>query len=320
MDSSQFSDPCAPALYLVPGLAGGREFFLGEPVDGAARSCLAGKVVSLTDDGRIVIRPHRTTLMVDTIVGGREAHRLDDRVIQEEARALLESSATHIPEEAVPRLRRWLDAARAGRESQERERTLGIEIAPTDSVAERHAAFRSNARAIRRLLLATPHLHSGRELDRITELEADLLLELGKVVNRLSWRWNELISGVPELRARAEDETTGAEPVRDASSGGWRELWAALQESLAWARARGRAELLADLNSLLREGLITSHGILSDHAAALDGLIAESLAEYGIECAWELVPPANRAAGDLPRTIFPRLHTVARPTGEPLAT
>ncbi len=73
---------------------------------------------------------------------------------------------------------------------------------------------------------------------------------------------------------------------------GWPYLYERMLLAKNWARRNGKAELVRQLNGLVKGGLFALNEVIMDHGNSLDTLITETFGQYGIahEFDFELMP------------------------------
>ena len=269
-------------LFLVPGLHGGREVFLGralgEPRDGVLG--LEGRVLSMTPGGQMIVRPFSTTLNASLWENSTPVQYLSDARAAEEAAGLLELSATHVSRSSYPSIVRWVESAVHSIES-EPHRALG-ELRAIEPSTGLQLEFLATAEELRRVLLRARRVESTRELDHVVELEGNLSIEVGKITNRTAVRLHEILGRERELAHHVEMlQDDGPTDVRGAT-GGWPLLFQLLQTSKTWARRQGKAELVRALNTLIRDAVHGLDEVVLEHQNVLDTLITEAFGQYGL--------------------------------------
>ncbi len=306
MTSASIPKSSAGKLFLVSGLAGGREVFLGRALDNPVTDLshpvrdesltLEGKGLSLAPDGRLVLRPFATTLCVLLFDTRLSVQWISTPRAHEEAQLLLDLStplghAGAVPWIAVPLIQRWVRSALDG------AKPAGDEARETSSGL--FAIFRATAEGFRRSLVLHREVDNARELDRLIELEGDLWIEAGKVANQLAIKLNRLLAKERELARFLEIAEEPPAGRGSSEAGGWSIVRGRLENAKHWARANGKVELVRELNALIQEGVSVLDTIALDHQNSLDTLIAEALGQYGI------APIGIRSAGESQRTVIP---------------
>ena len=75
--------------------------------------------------------------------------------------------------------------------------------------------------------------------------------------------------------------------------GGWPCISERLSAARAWASRSGRAELVREVNAMIRDGVSNLNGLLLEHTKVLDTLITETLGQYGIVADLERLPAVS---------------------------
>ncbi len=306
-------------LFLVTGPGGGREVFLGSALgdDVGDRLRLEGKVLSMTPHGRLVVRPFPTTVTVRESDPSTTLHRLTDPQVVTEARSLLALAATHVNRGAVPNVHAWVSAAL---QSSSGAPTADPGPATRGEVAHEGEPFQTlyesllaTTEEFRRVLFRTRGVESTRELDRATELEGDLLIEVGRVANQVAVKLNATGRRVPALAAHLEAfGASGSDLGRRPSMAGWPDAFERVRIAKDWARRGGRAELVRELNTLIKDAVFAVHEVILDHGNALDTLITETFGQYGVRAELE-----HGTLGQVPGQVLGQ--PPARPPGTLLA-
>jgi hypothetical protein len=325
---STFPRTTAGKLFLVSGLSGGREVFLGKAIDEPyeERLALEGKILACAPQGFIVARPFATLasfslrdpqLCVQHIVHHR-AH--------EEALALLNLSLTHVGRANFPLLQRWIETAcafpppthgfLAGQALPAPGLGAGAGPGPaeTQPFLALHQGFLTTAEQFRRALFHARQVSSTRELDKLAELEGDLSIEIGKLTNQIAVRFHQLVSRESELLGYLElfpaSELSFA-PVRH-SLAGWVYLWERLHGAKQWAKRNGKVALVRELNALVKDGITGLNEVVLEHASSLDTLVTETFAQYGIayEVYGELTPFAATSGASFEHERETRNHFI----------
>ncbi len=260
------------------------EIFLGRAIDETldGRLPLEGKSFCITSQGTFAAKPFRTRIdIAETDI----PHRIEHPDAIDEAEALLTRSVTIVHRTNFPLLFRWFQAGKAAPAAR-------TPVVVANPFAHIFRGFETNAELFRRALFAAPQVRSTRELDRLTELEGDLVIELGKVTNDVAVRFNAIVAGDVELTGFFEQLGAGGITVTNGGVGGWTFAMARLFEAKSWARGRGKVHLVRDVNTLAKEGIGRMNDVLLEHAGALDTLITETFAQFGIEAeTWGEISP-----------------------------
>jgi len=272
-------------LFLVSGLAAGREIFLGRAIDeGAAdQLTLEGKVLSIRPQGRLVVRPFTTVIDVPLREPTVSVQRIAHPRAQEEALGLLALAATHASRSAYPFLVRWVETAL---EPPAGDPDADQDAAPVgvDPFLHLYEGFLATAEEFRRVLIRARQVETTRELDQVSELEGDLLIEIGKVTNQAALKLNQILERERDLGEYIEAFAGPDRPPRrvGTTTAGWPYLYGRLSAAKVWARRNGKADLVREINALSKDGVFALNEVLLDHGNSLDTLITESFGQYGL--------------------------------------
>lgn len=314
--STRTSFPMSTAgkLFFVSGLSGGREVFLGKAVDETFEDHLAleGKVLSMTPDGRMVVRPFHTTVNFSLADSSYSVQHLSSPEAHEEAQNLLRLSATHVSRTAYPYVHRWVETAVRPMVTLEPGGALPGEermIRPVQTLGDPffglYEGFQTTAEEFRHVLFQSREIESTRELDRVTELEGDLLIEIGKITNQAAIKFNQLLQRERELSRYFDAFQIAAPRIGNArhSMSGWPFLFERLQIAKTWVRRSGKASLVREVNAILKDGLFGLNEVILDHANSLDTLITETFGQYGVS--YELTGEPGSLGGSLAPSTTP---------------
>ncbi len=303
MTKTPFPKSAASKVFLVSGLSGGHEVFLGKAIDEPyeERLTLEGKVISFAPQGFLVARPFHTTVTFHLKDTHQSIQHISHPKANEEAIQILNHSITNLSRFAFPLVHRWVESACTSIFAfHPASHTNGFPGTPTvgQHPTERfghglgyvhpfhglHQGFLNTAEQLRRALFQERQVNSTRELDRLAELEGNLAIEIGKVGNQLAVKFHQLSAKENELFQYLETYQ-GFEPflghVRH-SMAGWLFLFERLHSAKAWARRAGSVALVRDLNALIKDGIFGLNEVILDHCNTLDTLIAETFSQYGI--------------------------------------
>lgn len=307
--TTSFPKNAAGKLFFVSGLTGGREVFLGKAIDEPVQGHLAleGKVLSMSPNAsagrvpRMVVRPFRTTVNFALSEAGYAVQHLSSTEAVAEASDLLELAATHVSRSSYPLVFRWVETA------------VQPEVAPPDADSTDplpfaanpflglYESFQATAEEFRRVLFRSHQIETTRELDRVTELEGDLLIEIGKITNQAAIKFQQILSAERGLSRYFEALQPSELPLGNArrSMSGWPFLFERVQTAKSWARRNGKGALVRDVNTLLKDGLFGLNEVILEHSNSLDTLITETFGQYGIthELADEPEPVSLRRTG-----------------------
>ena len=305
-------------LFFISGLVAGREIFLGKAIDepDPDHLILEGKVLTMRPRGRMVVRPFLTTTRVSLREPNISVQEISDPRAHEEARGLLTLTATHASRASYPFIVRWVEltlrptaeASLSLEEGEPERNPVGA-----DPFFSLYQGFLATAEEFRRILFRARQIETTRELDQVTELEGDLLIEIGKIANQAALKLNRILSDERELGEfllafQGPDLPLGHSR---ASMSGWPYLFGRLSAARGWARRNGKAELVRDINALLKDAIFALNEVLLDHGNSLDTLVTETFGQYGL--AIEL--PGEGAGVELPAPPTAVLGGIIQPVG-----
>ncbi len=315
-------------LYFVSGISGGREAFLGKAIDEPYEGYLSleGKTVSITPQGVMTIRPFATLInfpIRDPICTIQQIHLAE---VRDEAKAVLESSIAQISAVTRPLLFSWMETC-----------LVRDNVIPTTWVTDIamhnrlgiinpifgfYEGFVFSAEQFRRALFETPQVNGTAELDKMTELEGDLTIEIGKITNQIAIKLNKLLTREKELtRYLAAVQSAEAALAAPASTimGGWTLLIHRIQLAKNWARGIGNTALVREINLLTKEGINNLNETILEHCGSLDMLIAEAFAQYGItsEIYGDMSPFSGYLTPVEPTRTYGRIETTVATTPTP---
>jgi len=296
-----FPKTAASKVFLVSGLSGGREVFLGKAIDEPNEESLTleGKIISFAPQGFLIARPFHTTATFHLKDAQYCIQHISHPKANEEAIQILNLSIANLSRFAFPLVYRWIESSCTSILAfHPIAHTNGIPITAPIGVnpAERvglgyvhpfhslYQGFLSTAEQFRRALFHSRQVSSTRELDRLAELEGNLAIEIGKVANQIAVKFHQLATKENELFEYLETYQ-GLEPVLGHvrhSMAGWLFLFERLHSAKAWARRAGMVALVRDINTLIKDGIFGLNEVILDHCNTLDTLIAETFSQYGI--------------------------------------
>ena len=297
---SPFPKTAASKVFLVSGLSGGREVFLGKAIDEPyeERLTLEGKLISFAPQGILIARPFQTTATFHLKDAQYTIQNVSNTKAHEEVIQILNLSIANISRFAFPLVYRWIESACSTIYAfQPPIHANGIGIVPQIGInpMERpglgyvhpfhglYQGFLNTAEQFRRALFHSRQVSSTRELDRLAELEGNLAIEIGKVANQIAVKFHQLATKESELFEYLE--TFQIDPIIGHvrhSMAGWLFLFERLHSAKAWARRAGAVALVRDLNALIKDGIFGLNEVILDHCNTLDTLIAETFSQYGI--------------------------------------
>jgi hypothetical protein len=295
-----FPKTAASRVFLVSGLSGGREVFLGKAIDEPyeERLTLEGKLISFAPQGILIARPFHTTATFHLKDAQYCIQHVSHPKANEEAIQILNQSIANLSRFAFPLVYRWIESACTSTIAfQPALHASGIPITPTIGIqpAERYGigygyvqpfhglyqGFLNTAEQFRRALFHSRQVSSTRELDRLSELEGNLAIEIGKVANQIAVKFHQLATQENELFQYLETYQS-IEPfighVRH-SMAGWLFLFERLHSAKAWARRAGVVALVRDINALIKDGIFGLNEVIRDHGNTLDPLNAETFSQ-----------------------------------------
>lgn len=311
--STQIPKSTAGKLFLVSGLSGGREVFLGKALDEPheKRLTLEGKALSFTREGLAFARPFSTTASFSLEDEHKTIHLIASPKAHEEAIHLLNLSVAQLSKSGHPLLFRWIESAAAignGHAFAGPPPSFGATLpgahAPGGALAGQqnpllgsYLGFLATVEQFRRALFHSRQVTSTRELDKVAELEGDLAIEVGKVTNQIALKFQQLAAREGELQAYLEAFQGADLPIAGArfSMAGWIYLLEHLQFAKNWARRSGKSALVRDLNVLIKDGIFGLSEVILEHCNSLDTLITEAFSHYGI--AYEIYGELSPFAG-----------------------
>jgi hypothetical protein len=313
-----FPKTAASKVFLVSGLSGGREVFLGKAIDEPyeERITLEGKIISFAPQGLLVARPFHTTAAFHLKDTQQCIQHISHPKANEEAIQILNVNVANLSRFTFPLVYRWIESACISAFAIQPAIHGGIQAMTPIGIhpAERfgsgfgyvhpfHAlyqGFLNTTEQFRRALFHSRQVSSTRELDRLAELEGNLAIEIGKVANQIAVKFHQLATKEHELFEYLETYQ-GVEPlighVRH-SMAGWLFLFERLHSAKAWARRTGSVALVREINALIKDGIFGLNEVILDHCNTLDTLIAETFSQYGIsyEIHGELSPFTSAAS------------------------
>ena len=285
---------------LVSGIHGGREVFLGRPIDESYGDTLTieGKSVCLTPQGTMVVRPFVTLCTFPTNNPNCSIQQITHPEASHEATGICNLSLTTISRTSYPLMYRWIEAAVCGTTTPGTWPTnghspYGMTRAGTtrtgynawnNPFSSFYEGFATSAEQFRRALFQSPQVTSTRELDKLTEIEGNLTIEVGKITNQIAIKFNQMVSRASDLSRYFEaiQGPTIAWPVTT-TVGGWCYLMNRLQMAKNWARKTGKTPMVREINALTKEGITSLNEVILEHCSTLDTLITETCTQYGIQ-------------------------------------
>ena len=269
--------------FLVSGLSEGSAVFCGcatsEPID--EQLTLEGKLVHISPEGRVLAQPFRSQVRFFLLDATFTIHHVDDPHIHNELVGFLDSNQILVSSAAFPFLYGWYLAT-----CRHPEALYDIAQPRADHPAfSFFEQFVSTAEQFRRALYRAPQVSSVRELDKVSELEGNLLVEIGKIASQVAIKLNQLVSRESDLqkhfRAFYGEEVAGSRYVPHAI-GGFAYLTDRLNFAKNYARSNGKSGVVREINAFLKDAFFGLNEVVMDHRNSLDTLITESFSQYGI--------------------------------------
>ncbi len=303
--STSFPRATAGKIFLVSGLSGGREIFLGKAIDEPfdERIPLEGKLLTFAPQGFLIVRPFQT----QTSFPLNDAQLCVQHVVHpkalEEAIQLLNVSTVQIARSTFPLLYRWIESACVTSTIPHTNGTYPAWMAVTSQIAPLststgfapffgyahpflalYQGFLGTAEQFRRALFQSRQVSSTRELDKLAELEGDLAIEVGKIANQIAIKFHQLAGRENELFTYLEIFQGAEFSIANARTSmfGWIFLFERLHSAKNWARRTGKVALVREINALIKDGIFGLNEVLLEHCNSLDTLVTESFGQYGI--------------------------------------
>jgi hypothetical protein len=312
----------------VSGINGGREVFFGRPIDEpyGEHITVEGKSISLTPQGFMVVRPFLTLCNFPTKSPNCQIQQITNQEAINEANNLFNLSITTINRTNYPLTYRWVEAAIFNPNNTSFNNPSGTNFNRNfgrnagnfnNPFASFYDGFTHSSEQFRRALFQSPQVTSTRELDKLTELEGDLTIEIGKITNQIAVKFNQLISRNNELTSYFDSIHGFSIPFPTTSPvGGWSYLMNRLHIAKNWARRNGKTPLVREINALTKDGINGLNEIILEHCSTLDTLITETFSQYGInfDIYGDLTPFTNFAtsfAGNVENFDYPTIPTYA---------
>lgn len=285
-------------FFFVSGIQNGREAFLGRAVDQPYEGYLTleGKSVHFGNNGFLTVPPFTTLTRFPIQDPHITIHQIANNPVFEEVKNLFERPITQISRTTYPLFYRWMETC-LHRDPQPAGYYNFINNWNRNSTTNNpffsfYDGFVSSANQFRRALFQAPQVHSTRELDKVTDLEGNLTIDIGKITNQIAIKFNQIIGRHNEISTFFEtfqsyhfynnfNNTSGFNNGALAISG-WTYLLNRMQIAKHWARRKGDTSLVRELNSITKEGINNLNEVILEHCSALDILIAEAFSQYGI--------------------------------------
>ena len=298
----------AGKFVFVTGTGGGREVFFGKTIDEpfSDQVSVEGKSIGWTPQGFLAVRPFTTVVNFPLKTPGFQIQTVTDQAVIEELTTIYRTAVNQITRTNFPLTFRWIESALS------HEPFYGNSFNGTNSWRAATArtngfnsfnpfysfymGFANSTEQFRRALFTSPQVTTTKEMDKITELEGDLTIEIGKITNEIAVKCNQLINRDHELGHYFQWIQGFTVPVPPTNQiAGWLYLINRLQIAKTWARRNGKTTLVRETNTLVKEGINRLNETILEHCASLDTLITETCNQYGIqfENFGEMSPFAN---------------------------
>lgn len=268
------------ALYLIAERSLGKEFFMGRATgeSDVNRLSLEGKALLPDGLGEMTVQPFATRADYFLDDSNYRIQRVDHPDAVDEVTRVLTLSIAAITRESFPLLARWF----SGTSNELVSSAPHPLAAPFQHIL---VEFRESTSRFRRALILSPQVTSTMELDRLVELEGDLVIEIGKATAKIVTDLNRMLeneNGLSHFLRRVGDTTGGARAGSDELAG-WLLCAGRLTAAKNWAVSGAETELVRTLSSLIQEGNTRIGQVLLEHQAALDTLASEAFGRYGIQ-------------------------------------
>lgn len=287
-------------FFFVSGIQNGRTAFLGRAVDQPYEGyvTLEGKSVNFGSNGFLTVTPFTTLTRFPLQDPNITIHQIANNPVFDEVKNLFERPITQISRTSYPLFFRWMETCLynesqyAGFGSNGNGNNFGTSSNPFFSFYE---GFVSSANQFRRALFQSPQVHSTRELDKVTDLEGNLTIDIGKITNQIAVKFNQIVGRHSDLANFFEsfqsfhfyNTSNGSGYTGSFNNGalaisGWTFLLNRMQMAKHWSRRKGDTALVRELNAITKEGINNLNEVILEHCSALDILIAEAFSQYGI--------------------------------------
>lgn len=278
------------SLFLVSGFTRERGFFLGhsspdpEQAELAHVTELEGKWIETGFSGAPRIQPLLTRVRLASGDPSLLVQAIDHPSALAEAERLLGTSVQTLNPVLFPILYRFVQVTKAPAPAS----TAMEQGRQANSLSEFQATFQRTAEQFRHALIQELQVQTTRELDKLTELEGDLVIELGKVSNEIAAGFNQLSQREDALAAHMalavdpEQDFEFGDSDRTRPGSSWLALLGRLEYAKNWARREGRTPLVRELNANLRQASTRLGEVVLEHCSALDTLISESFTQHDL--------------------------------------
>ena len=288
----------------VSGISGGQEVFLGVATDEPEADLLTveGKAISLTPQGFLAAKPFTTLVQFPIRDANCQIQQIPNPEAINECNKVLSTPVTQLSRTTFPLVHSWVESS-IKQKALPTWATNGYYFSsikgtpPSNPFLAFFEGFMATAEQFHRVLFQSPQVSSTTELNQLSELEGDLVTEIGKITNQIAVNFNQLIRNEPELTHHFETVEGGFSlPVVPSHAlDGWLCLINRFEVAKNWTRRHGKVPIVREVNTLMKEGITRVNEVILDHCSALDILIAETCSQYGIslETQGEMSPFAS---------------------------
>jgi hypothetical protein len=298
----------AGKFVFVTTTGGGREVFFGKTIDEpfGDQMSVEGKSIGWTPQGFLAVRPFTTVVNFPTKSPGYQIQTITDQAVLEELTTIYRTAVNQVTRTNFPLTYRWIESA-FHHDAFFTNATTATPFARTSTPRTYgfnafnpfysfYMGFANSAEQFRRALFTSPQVTSTKEMDKITELEGDMTIEIGKITNEIAVKCNQLINRDHDLGHYfqwIQGYSVSVPPTNQIA--GWLYLINRLQIAKTWARRNGKTTLVRETNTLVKEGINRLNETILEHCSSLDTLITETCSQYGIqfETFGEMSPFAN---------------------------
>lgn len=293
----------AGKYFLISGIANGLEVFIGKAIDEPFSDNLAveGKTITYTPQGFMNVKPFATIINFPFRDPKFQIQQISNPEARNEAHKILTTAVPQVHRATYPFTFRWVEASVTALPLNH-----GIPFtAPHTGVAPLafdpvqnftrfawgatnpffsfYEGFTTSAEHFRRILFQYPQVTTTREMDKVTELEGNLTIEIGKITNQIAIKFNQLAGRETELTNYFEAIQGFNLPIPTNNHvGGWVYLITRMQLAKSWAQRNGKTPLVREINVFIKEGITQLSEIILEHCTTLDTLITETCTQYGI--------------------------------------
>lgn len=291
----------AGKFYLVSGFANGNEVFIGKAIDEpfADHLSIEGKTIGFTRQGFMNVKPFTTVLNVPFKDPNFQIQQIAHPEAINEANKIFTTAVTQILRSTYPYTYRWIetslqrDSYNYNNFSNNNYNNNGpnsfsqwsnrYAFGTSNPFFSFYEGFSSSAEHFRRILFQSPQVTTTREMDKVTELEGNLTIEIGKITNQIAVKFNQLVSRETELYQYFEAIQGFNIPIPTTNYlGGWIYLMTRMQMAKNWAQRSGKTPLVREVNGFTKDGITSLNEVILEHCTTLDTLITEACTQFGI--------------------------------------